>query len=144
MIALRVRAPLSVVDGSGRRAAFVTVARRGERFDLGGETVELFRIGTLAEAFDREARTLKGWERAGFLPPPLFLVAESTHRRYSATQILGAHRLARARWGGRRHVTRREMYALFGVLRFIWCEPGLVVKENGEVDATAFVVRAPR
>lgn len=143
MIALRVRSPLSVVDGSARRVAFVTVARRGEWFDLGGETVELFRIGTLAEAFDRDARTLKGWERAGLLPRPLFRIDESTHRRYSAVQVMSAHRLVRARWSGRRHIRAVEMRPLFDSLRFVWFEPCLAVLENGELDRDALVVRTP-
>ena len=143
MIRLKIRAPLAVVDGSRVRATFVTVGRHGERYDLGGETVELFRIGTLAEAFDRDARTLKGWEQVGLLPRPLFRIDESTHRRYSATQILNAHRLVRARWGGRRKIRRPEMKPLFEALRFVWFEPRLVVQENGALDTDALVVRTP-
>lgn len=113
---------------------FVKVQRKGEWFDLGGESVEVFRIGTLAEAFGRAPRTLKEWEQAKLLPPPLFRVHGSSHRRYSAAQILNAHRLVQARWRDRRHVVLAEMQTLFDALRAIWYVPQVVVNDRGEVN----------
>jgi hypothetical protein len=137
MITIRIRARLAVVEGKSRQAAFVPVSRRGERYDLGGETVELFRIGTLAEALDRDVRTLKEWEKAGLLPRPLFEIIGSTHRRYSAVQVISANRLARVCFRGRRHVAPVEMAPLFAALRTIWFRPGLAVLENGDLDPSA-------
>jgi len=144
VIKLRVRSRFDLVQDGHARAAFVPVVRRGELYDLGGETVELFRIRVLAEAFDRNVRTLKAWEQAGWLPRPLFHVMGSTHRRYSGAQITNAHRLVWARWRQRRHLLNGEMRSLFDSLGRVWLEPAVVVQENGEIDDASLVIRATR
>lgn len=53
---------------------------------INGEDVELFYIGTLAEALGRTPQTIRKWEIAGYLPDTLFR-DKLGRRMYSAEQI---------------------------------------------------------
>lgn len=54
--------------------------------EINGEEVELFYIGTLAEALGRTPQTIRKWEIAGILPDTLFR-DKLGRRMYSAEQI---------------------------------------------------------
>jgi hypothetical protein len=71
------------------------VRRKGQIFEINGERVELFTIGTMAEALDRDVRCLLRWEAAGIWPKPLFQVSGhgKTKRWYSAIQVINCHRI---------------------------------------------------
>ena len=51
-----------------------------------GETIELFYIGTLANALGRTSNTVRKWEIAGIIPDPCFQDANG-RRLYSQEQI---------------------------------------------------------
>lgn len=120
MITLRVRRP----SKHPREAAhFVRIRLKGVTYDIEGELIEVFRIGTLAKALGRSARTIREWERAGHIPPPLFRIEGSQVRFYSATQICRVQALACDAWRGRQHVSREELEVFFRQVKAVWYQP---------------------
>lgn len=91
---------------------WVQVIKKGLFVDLGGELIELFRIGVLADALDRHPVQIKVWERQKLFPPPLFDVEVKKHatqerkqRWYSSVQIANCHFVMQKKYGGRKNLT---------------------------------------
>ena len=114
---------------------FIRVRREGWLYDVPnlGE-IEVFRIGTLAEAVDRKVETIVAWENDGLIPQPLFAVYGSKWRLYSDVQITNVHRLAVARLKGRRYVPREELDNFFDEIWSVWYEPEVIVLDNGAIS----------
>jgi len=106
MIELIVPLPRSPWQKAERRR----VIRRGLLFDLMGRgTVELFRIGSLAEALHRTRYTIVEWEKAGWISAPSFLVHGNERERiryYSAQQLVNANKLLVERYDGKRRFAK--------------------------------------
>ena len=127
-----------LVENYSPRAApqFVPVKKTGTRYDLGGETVELFRIKVLAEALDRTVLVVKQWEREGRIPKPLYQVEgdQCTHW-YSAAQIINCHRLMMGKYKGKKYLPQEELSRFCDEIKKVWHAKTLVVDENGEMAA---------
>jgi hypothetical protein len=132
------------VAGSTRRR-FITVRRQGVSFDLGEDgTLELFRVGVLAEAVDRTRDRVVEWEKNRLIPPPLFAVYGERWRYISAAQLTNVNRLAVARFAGRRYVPAYIMETFFDDVWATWYQPEIVVGTDGVVDRKrAMGVRRP-
>lgn len=57
-----------------------------------GKTIECVTIGVLAAAVGRSARTIRGWERSGLIPPAPFVLpgAQNTRRRLYPVILVAA------------------------------------------------------
>jgi hypothetical protein len=111
---------------------FVQVVRKGVRYDLGGEVVELFRVKFLAEALDRTVTILKKWEAKGWLPRPIYQIEgdQCTHW-YSAAQVINCHRLMVGRYRGRKYLPTEDQEAFYADVRKVWAARDIVVGEDG-------------
>jgi len=73
---------------------------------IGGQTVELVTIGTLAHALGRTTWCVKYWERLGLLPPAPFIInmcdSRTRRRLYPADLVAQAGRLMEHEGWGRR------------------------------------------
>lgn len=62
-----------------------TAAEKGQRFRvIDGKSVEVFRIGAVAEMIGKDEQTIRLWESRGVIPAPS---APGKHRYYTATQV---------------------------------------------------------
>lgn len=82
----------------------VTVRRQGRLFNVGGVNVSLFPVSVLAEAIQRDVKTIRRWERAKKWPKSMWGVPDGRCKRwYSANQIMAFHqehkRLSKGDWG---------------------------------------------
>jgi len=59
---------------------------------IDGKTIECVTIGVLAAAVGRSARTIRGWERSGFIPPAPFVLpgGQNTRRRLYPVVLVAA------------------------------------------------------
>ncbi|WP_433512893.1 MerR family transcriptional regulator [Nonomuraea sp. CA-143628] len=68
-------------------------------YRLCGTDIELFSMGQLATVLNREAGTIRKWERDGVLPAPQFRAPShdprGTRRLYTRSQVLAIHDLAK-------------------------------------------------
>ena len=68
-------------------------------YHLGGVDVELYTVGQLADALDREAVTIRKWERDGILPKAMFNSPSTDprgrRRLYSRAQVEGIVKIAK-------------------------------------------------
>jgi len=57
-----------------------------------GKTIECVTIGMLAAAVGRSARTIRGWERSGLIPPAPFVLPgeQNTRRRLYPVVLVAA------------------------------------------------------
>jgi len=72
---------------------------------IDGNTIECVTIGVLAAAVGRSARTIRGWERSGLIPPAPFVLpgAQNTQRRLYPVVLVAAIKEVATREGfGRR------------------------------------------
>lgn len=68
---------------------------RPRRYRVDGKEVELFPIGALATAIQRDVLTVRGWERKGWFPAPVLRAPGGhQHRLYTRRFIEGAIRIA--------------------------------------------------
>jgi hypothetical protein len=137
--------PLHLQVAGSSRPSFITVRRQGALFDLGGDgTIELFRIGVLAEAVDRSRDRVVEWEKNRLIPPSLFAVHGERWRYVSAAQLTNVNRLAVLRFAGRRYVPASIMETFFDDVWRTWYQPEVIVDTNGDVDTTRVAaVRRP-
>ena len=135
MIVFSVRDRLYADYSPTKKPRFVQVTKKGTKFDLGGEIVELFRIKVLADALDRTVLVLKDWERKGQLPRPLYSIEgnQCTHW-YSAAQIINCHRLMYGRYRGRKYLPTEELSRFFADIKRIWTARDIVVTDNGDIN----------
>ncbi len=90
------------------------VERRGQVYRIEGVEVELFTLGTLAEAMDRTAHTIMMWEIRGLFPKPLFAVGGHRIKRwYSGAQILNLHKLMMEKYSGLKYLHEKEVFESF-------------------------------
>lgn len=113
---------------------FVPVQRKGSKYDLGGEVVELFRGKVMAEALDRTLIVIKEWERNNKFPRPLYQIENSqcTHW-YSAAQIINCHRLMYGRWKGKKYLPTESLNEFFEDIKKVWTCRHVVVQPDGNI-----------
>lgn len=74
----------------------VRLLRTGRVFVVSGIEIALFPIAVMAEAVERDTKTLRRWEKEGRWPKPLWKVPDKRCLRwYSRNQIVKAHELYR-------------------------------------------------
>jgi hypothetical protein len=107
MIELIVPLPRSIGQ---KKPDLRTVIRRGVFFDLMGRCqVELFRIGSLAEALHRKRDTIVEWEQRAWISKPYFRVHGNDRERirfYAAEQLVNANVLLVERYEGKRRFSK--------------------------------------
>lgn len=76
--------------------SYVRVVRKGRLFSLAGAPLVLFPSSVLAEAIDREVRTLRMWERAKMFPATQWKTPDKRCKHwYTGSQIRFIHDLHR-------------------------------------------------
>lgn len=112
------------------------VTRKGTRYqDEGsGEVFELFRIKTMAEALDRSVETIRDWEKAGFLLPPLFRIEGHFCKRwYSGVQCVNVNRVMRGKYQGRKYLHDKELLKqFFEDIKAVWYVRHIINVEGAE------------
>jgi hypothetical protein len=86
-----------------KKPFFRRVTRYGRNFMVGETVLELFPVGLMAEAIDREPKTLVKWEKLGLFPKPVYEIEGNLHfgnRWYSAAQLANANTLFYRGFGG--------------------------------------------
>ena len=118
-------------------APLVAVKRKGVIYDLGGETVELFRIRIMAEALDRSVEVMKDWTRDKKIPKPLYRIEGNQCRHwYSAAQVINCHRLMMGRYGGRKFLPSEELARFWGDIKKAWTSRTVTIDETGHEIGT--------
>lgn len=118
-----------------KKPQFVQVTKKGTKYDLGGEIVELFRIKVFADALDRTVIVLKQWEARGDLPRPLYQIEgdQCTHW-YSAAQLINCHRLMYGRYAGRKYLPPEDLKRFFADIKRVWHARTVIVAEDGTLE----------
>ena len=109
--------------------AWHSVVRRGALFQdpKGGKIIEMFKIAVFAEAIDRSASTIREWEAAKMIPPPVFLPAGAMCRHwYTAAQVLNAHNLWIFQYRGLKYRSKQMAEAFTKDLTALWYQPEIL------------------
>ena len=120
-----------------KKVPFVSVQRQGKTYQVGDKQLELFKIGTMAEALDRSVMTVRELERTGKIPPPLFDLGNGK-RHYSGVQLVNINRLLFLKWKGQKFHHSKESFETFcEEVRSVFYASTIVINDKGEFDAPA-------
>lgn len=114
----------------------VRVRRKGRLFHVGGEEIAMFPISVMADAIDRNVKTIRRWELDKLWPLPQWKVPDKRCKRwYSSNQVIAINaeykRLSR---GGDFGLSHSPYFPLDEFLKFV---KDMFYKVDAEVVAQA-------
>jgi hypothetical protein len=114
---------------------------KGRLFNVAGDTVEVYKVRTLADALGKTTAAIEKWENNNLFPKPIYYVKGDSvgicRRWYAREQIINLHNVIRLIPYGRGNGHRHHKQAFFAAIRKVFGHRKLVnVTRKGASDGS--------